>query len=210
MNKQVEMVQETMEEARETAQERVTGLYGMVTGAAQRAVLVGLGAADYVREEMTDLMNDSVLFTNKLAERGGTVAKDGRTRVNTMTKDGRERVNTLTEKPQSRAKGAARKAEEAFDKYTEQVLNRINVPTAREIEAVDKKLTTLSRKLDKVAKTETSEIEAVEKKIDSLNRKLDRVSKAEVNEIEAVDKKLDNVNRKLNKVVKAETNAETN
>lgn len=210
MNKQVEMVQETMEEAREMAQERVTGLYEVVTGAAQRAMLVGLGAMDYVREEMTDLVNDSVLFTNQLAERGGSVTKDGRERVMNATRDGRERVNTLTERPQARAKSIVRKAEESFDKYTEQVLNRLNVPTAREIEAVDRKLTSLSRKLDKVAKAETSEIEAVEKKLDSLNRKLDRVAKAESSEIEAVDKKLDNVNRKLNKVVKVETQAETN
>jgi poly(hydroxyalkanoate) granule-associated protein len=206
MNKQMEMVQDTMEEAREDAQERVSNLYGMVTGAAQRVVLVGLGAVDYVREEMTDLVNDSVLFTNKLAERGVTVAKDGRERVMSATKDSRERVSTMTEKPQARARRVARRAEEAFDRYSEQVLNRINVPTAREIEAVDKKLTSLSRKLDKVAKTETSEIEAVEKKIDSLSRKLDRVSKSESSDIEAVDKKLDTVNRKLNKVVSAETN----
>lgn len=204
MNKQLEIVQETVEEVRETAQERMMGLYEMVTGVAQRAALVGLGAVDYVREEMTDLVNDSMLFTNKLAERGETIAKDGRERVINVTKDGRQRVNTLAEKPQARAKTAVRKAEEAFDKYTEQVLNRLNVPTAREIESVDRKLANLNRKLDKLAKAEASEIEAVEKKIDSLNRKLDRVAKAEASDIEAVDKKLESVNRKLNKAVKAE------
>lgn len=206
MNNQIEIIQENVEEARETVQERVAGLYEMVTSVAQRAALVGLGAVDYVREEMTDLMNDSVLFTNKLAERGETMAKDGRERVNNVTQDGRKRVSNLTEKPQARAKRMVRQAEERFDKYSEQVLTRINVPTAREIEAVDRKLANLNRKLDKLAKTESSEIEAVEKKIDSLNRKLDRVSKAEVSEIEAVDKKIDTVNRKLNKVVKTETN----
>jgi poly(hydroxyalkanoate) granule-associated protein len=183
MNKQVEM-----------AQERATGVYEMVSDMAQKAMLVGLGAVDFVREEVTDLINDSSQFTNKLVERGETVAKDGR-----------ERANTMVEKPQARVKHVAHKAEERFDHYTEWVLSRINVPTSREIGAVDKKLAALNRKLDRIARLETEEIGAVDRKLDNLNRKLSRVAKTETEEIEAVEKKVETVSRKLDKAVKAET-----
>jgi poly(hydroxyalkanoate) granule-associated protein len=166
----------------------------MVSGMAQKAMLVGLGAVDFVREEVTDLINDSSQFTNKLVERGETVAKDGR-----------ERASTMVERPQTRVREVARKAEARFDHYTELVLTRINVPTSREIGAVDKKLASLNRKLDKIAKIETEEIGAVDRKLDNLNRKLSRVAKTETEEIEAVEKKVETVSRKLDKAVKAET-----
>ena len=50
------------------------------------------------------------------------------------------------------AKDTYKKAGETFDKYSEQVLTRVHIPTADVIETMTKKVNAVDRKLDKLIK----------------------------------------------------------
>lgn len=88
----------------------------------------------------------------KLVKRGKTVRHNLVERGEKMANENRGKVNELVEMPQAMAKDTARKAGETFDKYSEQVLVRVHIPTSNQIDSMTKKVTAVDRKLDKVIK----------------------------------------------------------
>ena len=66
--------------------------------------------------------------------------------------ENRDRVNELVEMPQTVAKDTVKKANDTLDKYSEQVLTRVHLPTVEQIETMTKKVGSVERKLDKVIK----------------------------------------------------------
>ena len=102
---------------------------------------LGLGVVDVVQENVQELVKRGRDYRHTLVERGEKMADENR-----------GRMNELVEKPQSVAKDTVKKANETLDKYSEQVLTRIHVPTVEQIENMTKKVGSVERKLDKVIK----------------------------------------------------------
>ena len=104
-------------------------------------VYMGLGVLDVVQEHAQKWFDRGMEYRHTLVERGEKMAKDNRVRF-----------NDLVEMPQTVAKDTVKKANETLDKYSEQVLTRVHLPTVEQIETMTKKVGSVERKLDKVIK----------------------------------------------------------
>lgn len=107
----------------------------------RETMYLGLGVVSLVQEGVEKLVGRGKEYRHNLIERGEKMADENR-----------GKVNELVEMPQSMAKDTVKKATETFDKYSEQVLTRVHIPTAHQIETMTKKVTSVDRKLDKVIK----------------------------------------------------------
>ncbi len=96
----------------------------------RKAMLATIGAISLAQEELD-------VFTDKLVERGEIAEQDGKRLMSEMLE---------------RRKKDARKAEGELDKRTEDLLNRMNVPTKADIDALSAKITALSKKVDELKK----------------------------------------------------------
>jgi poly(hydroxyalkanoate) granule-associated protein len=98
--------------------------------ATRKVLLASIGAVALAQEEIE-------AFVNKLVERGEIAEKDGK-----------KLVRDVMEKRKKEAK----KAEDELDKRLEDLLDRMNVPTKSDIEALSAKITALSKKVDALKK----------------------------------------------------------
>lgn len=123
-----------------------------LTEVAQKVLHLGLGAAVIAQEEVVTLFEkaqskvqqmveqtqqDASELVDKMVERGTSVEEDSRQRVNGFVKERKKQVN---------------KAQNTFEDQIERVLHRMNVPTKNDIEKLEKKLTTLTKKVNELAK----------------------------------------------------------
>ncbi len=97
---------------------------------ARKVLLAGIGAVALAQEEMEE-------FVNKLVERGEIAEKDGKKLVGEMME---------------KRKKEAKKAEDELDKRMEVLLDRMNVPTKSDIEALSAKIVALTKKVDELKK----------------------------------------------------------
>ena len=104
--------------------------YKRLMACGRKAMLATIGAISLAQEELD-------VFTDKLVERGEIAEKDGKRRMSEMLE---------------RRKKDAKKAEGELDKRTEDLLNRMNVPTKADIDALSAKITALSKKVDELKK----------------------------------------------------------
>ena len=100
--------------------------------AVRKVLLAGIGAVALAQEEVEDLVN-------KLVERGELAEKDGK--------------NLVREIMSKRQKGQE-KVEDEYTKRVEDILERMNVPTKSDIDALGKKITALSKKVDELKKSQ--------------------------------------------------------
>ena len=123
--------------------EQVNGktLTAKVVDFGRDSVYLGLGVFSLVQENVQELVKRGKDYRHTLVERGEKVAEENR-----------GRVNEFVEKPQAVAKDTVKKASETLDKYSEQVLTRVHIPSVQQIETVTKKVNSVDRKLDKVIK----------------------------------------------------------
>ena len=99
-----------------------------VLGMAHKVLLAGIGAVALTQEEVER-------FVAKLVERGEIAEQDGK-----------KLVSDVMEKRKKETK----KAESELDKRLEDLLNRMNVPTKSDINALSAKITELSKKVDEL------------------------------------------------------------
>ena len=97
-------------------------------GSARKVLLAGIGAVALAQDQAED-------FVNRLVARGEIAAADGR--------------KLLREVAERRKKGA-KKVEGGLDKRVEEVLDRMNIPTKAEIEALGDKISELAMKIDEL------------------------------------------------------------
>lgn len=109
-------------------------------------IYMGLGLVDVVQENAQEWWKKGFDYRHTLIERGGKLFDQNR-----------DKVDELVEMPQSVAKDTFKRANETFDKYSEQVLSRMHVPTADMIDSMTKKVNAVDRKLDKVIKENAAE-----------------------------------------------------
>jgi poly(hydroxyalkanoate) granule-associated protein len=152
-----------MSEYTQNIQEQVENSYNFVTGTVHKTFLFGLGAVALAQDEIIDLWKNGDEIANKLVERGEEVSRKRR-----------EQISELVEKPQAQVKDVTKKAEESFEKYSDQVLTRINMPSVEDFEGLTKKFGTLNRKIDKALREQKESVAQVEVKMDKMNDKLDQ------------------------------------
>jgi len=99
---------------------------------ARKLVLASIGAVALAQEEVE-------LFINKLVERGEIAEQDGKKLVQDMME---------------RRKKLQKKTEDEMNKQVEQMLDRMDVPTKADIEALSKKIAALSKKIDELNKSQ--------------------------------------------------------
>ena len=98
--------------------------------AARKVLLASIGAAALAQEELED-------FINKLVEQGEIAEKEGKKLVREMREKRKDRYQNV---------------EERMSKRMEETLKNMNVPTKADIEALNAKISTLSRKIDDLQK----------------------------------------------------------
>lgn len=98
----------------------------------RRVLMAGVGAMALAQEEAED-------FVNKLVEKGEIAEKDGR-----------KLVNDLVEKRRTKAQESADNLSSEVDKRMENLLTRMNIPTKADIDALSKKVATLTKKVDEL------------------------------------------------------------
>ncbi|KAA3660148.1 MAG: hypothetical protein DWQ04_20235 [Chloroflexi bacterium] len=133
------MVSETIE----VVQEQVETTYEMVTGTARKVFWFGLGTVAFMQENLKALVENTNSYANKMVEKGEVVEKDGR-----------KMVNEFVEPYQNEVKDRVKEVEKQFTDLSENVLNRVNVPSATNIEDLNKKVASLGRKVDQLKKSQ--------------------------------------------------------
>jgi poly(hydroxyalkanoate) granule-associated protein len=98
--------------------------------ATRKIMLAAIGAMALGRDELED-------FLNKLVERGEIAEKDGR-----------KLMGELMEKRKKTMHGA----EEQANKHMEDLLDRMNVPSKKDIDELSAKVALLSKKIDELTK----------------------------------------------------------
>jgi polyhydroxyalkanoate synthesis regulator phasin len=134
---------------------------GTIAGTAHKAVQAGLGAAVLMQEEVTrksntdieidevmeDMKADTVRFTDKLIGRGDEVQKEMMETLHGWVDPQRERV-------EKNIHALTGKAETLLQKGIEGFMVRANVPTATDIQDLNKKIGALGRKVDRLRRAQ--------------------------------------------------------
>lgn len=102
----------------------------------RKVLLAGVGAMALAQDEAEQ-------FVNRLVERGEIAEKDGRKLVKEMIERRREKRSKVRED-----------VEEKLDRRIEEVLHRMNVPTRSDIDALSRKITNLTKKVDALKKAQ--------------------------------------------------------
>jgi hypothetical protein len=107
----------------------------------RNSLYLGLGVVSVVQDNVQGLVVRGREVGQSLVERGEKVADANK-----------GKVTELVEMPQTVAKDTAKNANDAFEKYSEQVLTRVNIPTSAQINTMTRKVSAVDRKLDKMIK----------------------------------------------------------
>lgn len=102
--------------------------------AVRKVVLASVGAVALAQDAAEDLVN-------KLVERGEIAEEDGR-----------KLVGEMRERRKKQAGAGAGRASEVVDRRVQDVMDRMNVPTKADIDALSAKITALSEKVDELNK----------------------------------------------------------
>jgi poly(hydroxyalkanoate) granule-associated protein len=123
---------------------------------AQKALHFGLGAVAMAQDEVVALFEkaqkeikgrldktqgDTNDLVDQMVERGVTVEEDGRKRVNKFIEARRKQV-----------KGSVKDAQGSLENRIETVLHTMNVPTKGDIDRLEKKINTLTKKVNELIK----------------------------------------------------------
>ena len=101
---------------------------------ARNVLLAGIGAVALTQEEVEK-------FVQKLIERGEIAEKDGR-----------KLITDVREKRRRKSEEVAVEAEESYEGRMEEILARMNIPSKSDIDALSRKITTLTKKVDELSK----------------------------------------------------------
>ena len=120
-----------LNEIKDTVADKTTPLVDGV----RRLMLAAVGAVAMTRDEMDE-------FIKKLVDRGEIAERDARTLVNdVMSRRKRDVVETADE------------VETRVETRLEQVLNRMNIPSKRDIDELSDKIAQLSTRVEELKKT---------------------------------------------------------
>ena len=108
---------------------------------ARKLVLASIGVVAVAQEEID-------AFVQRLIERGEIAEQDGRR----LLEDVRSRRSDAAEKAQEEGREQRRKVQETVDRGIDDILDRMNVPSKSEVDALNKKIALLAEKIDELQK----------------------------------------------------------
>ena len=118
-----------MAKAKKPVEDKVEGFEGgPLLGSLRKVLLAGIGAVALAQDEAQDLVD-------RLVERGEIAEADGKKLMGDL---------------RARRKRKTRSVEEELDHRVAEVLDRMNIPTKAEIQALSDKIAELSQKVDKL------------------------------------------------------------
>lgn len=123
-----------MTEKIEVVEEEVSETGNTFLSGVRKVLMAGIGAVALAQEEVED-------FVNKLVERGEIAEKDGR-----------KLVNDILEKRRGKTQETTKRVESELEKRMESLLDRMNIPTKSDIEALTTKVAELTKKVDGLKK----------------------------------------------------------
>jgi poly(hydroxyalkanoate) granule-associated protein len=109
-------------------------------GLARMGILAGIGAVTLVRDEAAGLVG-------RLLERGQVVEKEGRQPVGDALARGREQIRRVVQSPGL--------AEDELEARMQELLDRLNIPSKSDIEALGAKVEALTQKVDRLKQSMT-------------------------------------------------------
>lgn len=130
-----------MAEKIEVVNEKTDTIIDKIVHLGLESMHLGLGIVSVVQENAQELVKRGKEYRHTLVEKGEKFAGHNK-----------EMVTELVETQQTMAKDTYKKATDTLDKYSEQVLTRVHLPTVEQIETMTKKVGSVERKLDKVIK----------------------------------------------------------
>lgn len=112
---------------------------------ARKAMSAGLGAIDIAREEVTTLLEKTQVdveeIFNNLVERGESFGATNR-----------EKFDDAVSTTKNQAEETVTGIRESFESQVEKVLTNLNIPTKADIDGLNKKIATLTKKVNAMAK----------------------------------------------------------
>ena len=107
--------------------------------ATHKVFLASIGAMALAQEAMVDCVT-------KLVERGEIVEREG----GKLVRERMERRRHQVRKVVKRGEKEGEEAQDELDTHIEELLNRMNVPTKKDIDALSAKITALTKKVDEL------------------------------------------------------------
>lgn len=102
---------------------------------------VGFGVVGLGQDAAISAQEQIVTLFNKMVERGEKIEKEGR-----------EQFNEFVEARRKEAKEQSKKAEKEMEKQIEAVLHRLNMPSRKDVDGLQRKINTLTRKINELQK----------------------------------------------------------
>ncbi|MGD8584050.1 MAG: phasin family protein [Chloroflexota bacterium] len=124
MSEEVEVTEELLEE----------NGHNPMLETARKVLLASIGAVAITQEEVEK-------FVSKLIERGQIAEKDGR-----------KLINDVMEKRRRKAEEISTEAEVTYESRMEEILARMNIPSKSDIDALSRKISALTEKVDELSK----------------------------------------------------------
>ena len=100
----------------------------------RRVLMAGLGAVTLAQDEVEG-------FVKKLVDRGEIAEKDGR-----------KLIDELMEKRKKRVEESSKRVEAEIEQRMDSLLNRINIPSKKDIETLSEKVSELTKKVEELKK----------------------------------------------------------
>ena len=100
----------------------------------RRVLMAGIGVVSLAQEEVEG-------FVTKLVDRGEIAEKDGRALI-----------DEFKDKRKKRAQDSSKRVESEIENRMESLLNRMNIPTKKDIESLTDKVAELTKKVDELKK----------------------------------------------------------
>ncbi len=116
----------------------------------RRLMLAGIGAVALTRDEIET-------FINRLVERGELAQKDGEKLMNEV----KERFRQQRPQAEAEAQTQVNNIGEQLENSLEQFLNRLNVPSKRDIDELSAKIAQLAARVEELRRTQSQDQGAV-------------------------------------------------
>jgi poly(hydroxyalkanoate) granule-associated protein len=158
-NENTKSVSEAVEEVVEVVEERVASDGWALIDYARKVFHASLGLAVVAQEEVGNfvgdtenrvnkLFEDTEGFINKLIEKGAIAEKDGRNLISELSEKRKQQIEETSQKVSK------------MDERIERFMNRMNIPTRRDMDELSTKIGSLSRKVDQLKKATKDAAEA--------------------------------------------------
>lgn len=136
--------------------EQVTNRFNEVVEYAQKSWRAGIGAAVIAQEESVTLFDKAqarvTKFVEKTQEDVNQMLEKMIERGSAVEEDGRAKINELIESRKKQVDKTVNVAQDSLEGRIETVLHSMNVPTKSDIDTLNKKIATLTRKVNALVK----------------------------------------------------------